>query len=195
MDAQRGMAAVGADHKIGADFQFAVRRCGAHADDTPALLDQAGDLGAHAQVEGGIALPVLGNEIEEIPLRHQRNVFAHRRQMGKVADGDARRADLAGQMIDARMRQPEKFLEQAEFMHQLERRRMDGVAAEVAQKVGVLLQHRHADAGTRQQKAEHHAGRAAADNAAGGLDRNRIHRGALVVEPAGRRPSRRPVPR
>jgi len=30
---------------------------------------------------------------------------------------------------------------------------MDRVAAEVAQEIGVLLQHRHVDAGTREQKA------------------------------------------
>ena len=37
---------------------------------------------------------------------------------------------------------------------------MDGVAAEVAQEVGVLLEHHDIDAGARQQIAEHHAGRA-----------------------------------
>ena len=35
---------------------------------------------------------------------------------------------------------------------------MDGVAAEVAQEVGVLLQHDHIDAGTGEQEAEHHPG-------------------------------------
>src|SRR5215468_2912221 len=45
---------------------------------------------------------------------------------------------------------------------------MNGVAAEVAQEVGMLLQHRHLDAGTRQQKPKHHPGRSAAGDAAGG---------------------------
>jgi hypothetical protein len=43
---------------------------------------------------------------------------------------------------------------------------MDRVAAEVAQEVVVLLQHRHAHASARQQVAEHQAGRAAAGDAA-----------------------------
>ena len=43
---------------------------------------------------------------------------------------------------------------------------MDGVAAEIAQEIGVLLQHDDVDAGAREQKAEHHAGRPAADDAA-----------------------------
>ena len=39
---------------------------------------------------------------------------------------------------------------------------MQRVAAEVAQEVGVLLQHQRFDAGAREQQAEHHAGGAAA---------------------------------
>ena len=39
----------------------------------------------------------------------------------------------------------------------LEGRGMNGVAAKVAQEVGVLLEHDDVDAGARQQEAEHHA--------------------------------------
>ena len=60
------------------------------------------------------------------------------------------RAHLAG--AEAR-----KALEQAELVHHLERRGMEGVAAEVAQEVGVLLEHGDLDAGAREQQAEHHA--------------------------------------
>src|SRR5215470_9584839 len=45
---------------------------------------------------------------------------------------------------------------------------MNGVAAEVAQKIRMLLQDHHVDAGTRQQKPKHHPGRSAAGDAAGG---------------------------
>ncbi len=69
---------------------------------------------------------------------------------------------------------------------------MDRVAAEVAQEVGVLLEHDHASAGAGEQQAEHHAGRAAADDAAIGLDvagigrrrgvgRSRAHRRAAAT--------------
>ena len=52
---------------------------------------------------------------------------------------------------------------------------MDGVAAEIAQEVGVLLEHDDVDAGTGQQKAEHHArGPAAGDAAPGGKSLGRI---------------------
>ena len=62
--------------------------------------------------------------------------------------------------------QLEELVEQAEFVHQFEGRRMDRVAAEIAQEIAVLLQHDDIDAGARQQEAEHHPGRPAAGDAA-----------------------------
>jgi hypothetical protein len=64
------MAAVGADHQIGADFlRLAVDRC-AHADDLAALLDHALSLGIHQQGEARKGPAVARQEIEEVPLRH-----------------------------------------------------------------------------------------------------------------------------
>ena len=48
---------------------------------------------------------------------------------------------------------------------------MNRVAAEIAKEIGVLLQHHDLNAGARQQESEHHAGGAAAGDAALGLDR------------------------
>src|SRR5262249_45090590 len=56
--------------------------------------------------------------------------------------------------------------EQTELVHQLQRRGMDGVAAEIAEEVGVLLEHDDVDAGARQQEAEHEPARPTADDAA-----------------------------
>jgi hypothetical protein len=109
-------------------------------------------------------------EIEEVPLRHQRDEFAVRRQMAEIRQHDGGVADLAAEVIDARMRQLEKVVEQAELVHQFQGRGMDGVAAEIAQEIGVLFQHRDAHAGARQQIAEHHAGGSAADDASCGGD-------------------------
>ena len=63
------------------------------------------------------------------------------------------------------MWQPEKLIEQTELAHELERRGMNGVAAEIAQEVGMFLQHHHIDARTREQKAEHETARPAANDA------------------------------
>ena len=41
---------------------------------------------------------------------------------------------------------------------------MDGVAAEVAEEIGVLLEDEDANAGTRQEQSQHHAGGTAASH-------------------------------
>ena len=135
-------------------------------DDAAALLDQVGRLGLHAQVERRVAPGLLGQEIEEIPLRHQGDEFAARRQMAEIRHREALRADLTGQRLDLLMRQLQELVEQAQFVHQLERRWMDRVAAEIAEEIRVLLQHHDVDAGAREQKAQHHSRGAAAGDAA-----------------------------
>ena len=88
------MAPVAADHEFRADRERSVRRVGDHADDASILLDQVGRLGLHAQVECLVALALLGEEIEEVPLRHQRDEFAVRRQMAKIGHLNVFGADL-----------------------------------------------------------------------------------------------------
>ena len=48
---------------------------------------------------------------------------------------------------------------------------MNRVAAEIAEEIGVLLQHHDLNAGARQQESEHHAGGTAAGDAALRRDR------------------------
>ena len=87
------MPPVGADHKCGRDCQSTRRRLCAQADATAILLDQFRDVRLHPQIEGRIARALLGQEIKKIPLRHQCNVAALRRQMGEVANLHAGRSD------------------------------------------------------------------------------------------------------
>ncbi len=144
---------------------------GDQADNAPILLDQVRRLGLHAQIKCFVALAVLGQEVEEVPLRHQRNEFAVRRQVAKIDHLNVFGADLRRQRFDFLMRQLQELIDQAQFEHQLERRRMNRVAAEIAEEIGVLLQHHDLNAGARQQKSEHHAGGAAAGDAALRRDR------------------------
>src|SRR5215831_18323737 len=59
---------------------------------------------------------------------------------------------------------------ESDVVENLERRRMDRVAAKVSKKVRVLFQHDDRDAGSREQEAQHRASRpAAGDTAAGGV--------------------------
>ncbi len=67
------------------------------------------------------------------------------------------------------MRALQEFVQNPELIHQLQRGRMNGVATEIAQEIGMLLKHHdfHAEAG--QQKAQHHAGGPSANDATSGL--------------------------
>ena len=52
---------------------------------------------------------------------------------------------------------------------------MDRVAAKIAQEIRVFFQHDDIDAGAREQEAEHHAGRTAANDATSGREMFRVH--------------------
>ena len=75
----------------------------------------------------------------------------------KSAIGSVSVAELRAQLAHLLVRQAQELLRHAELMQQLERRGMDGVAAEVAQEVAVLLEHHDLEAGAREEQAEHHA--------------------------------------
>jgi hypothetical protein len=48
------------------------------------------------------------------------------------------------------MGQGQKTLQHTKFVHDFQRRRMDGVAPKITEKVGVFLQHRNVDASAGQ---------------------------------------------
>ena len=77
------------------------------------------------------------------------------------------------------VRPGEKTTEQAQFVERGEGRGVHGVAAEVAQEIGVLFQYDDVNAGPREQIAEHHAGRSAAHDATLRFDRRGRNRSAL----------------
>src|SRR5438067_13657011 len=72
------------------------------------------------------------------------------------------------------MRALEKFFQQSQLIEQFEGGRMDGVAAEVAQKIGMLLEHADIDASAGEKEAHHHTGGTATGDAAAGLDAGRL---------------------
>ena len=143
------MASVAADGEVGADRELSLRRPGDQADDAPVFLDQVGRVRLHAQVEGFVALALLGQEVEEVPLRHERDEFAVGGQMAEIGHLKVFGPDLGGQRFDLLMRQLQEPVEEPKLVHQLERRGMNRVAAEVAEEIGVLLQHHDANAGAR----------------------------------------------
>src|SRR4029079_8007381 len=65
------VASVGADDEIGPDLERPVGRLGLKAEYTAILHDEVGDARAHLEVKARISTRLLGEEIEEVPLRHQ----------------------------------------------------------------------------------------------------------------------------
>jgi hypothetical protein len=86
--------------------------------------------------------------------------------VGKIRNRDRRVADDAAEALHPPVRQLQELIQQAKLVDDFERGRVDGIAAEVAQEVGMLLQHHDVDAGARQQQPQHHAGGPAAGDAA-----------------------------
>lgn len=93
-----GMAAIAADYEVGIDPLGTV---GSLRDDSRNLhgalvVDEACGLPTHAEREirelGGLG----GEEVEEVPLRHEGNKFACGGEMPEVGDGEGTVADVHG---------------------------------------------------------------------------------------------------
>jgi len=104
-------------------------------------------------------LPDIRRVIALLPAKRQNLLFS------ATFPDDIRR--LAGKMLDdpasIEVAAPNATADRIEqLVHHVERRRVDGVAAEVAQEVGVLLQHDDVHARAGEQQAQHHPGRTTA---------------------------------
>ena len=160
------MPAVGADDQFGANLERAVGRVRVRADHVPGLDDEIAHLGAHQHPKFRKRGAALGQEVQKIPLRHDRDELAARRQMAQVGDGHLDTVDAAADLAQLGVRPRQEVVEHAELGHYLQGRRVDRVAAKVAQEVGVFLEHDHVDTGPREQVAEHHPGGPATGDAA-----------------------------
>src|SRR5438105_8874377 len=161
------MSSVRADDEVCMHVHFSTRRFRADADYAIVLYQQINDLGLHVQLEIRKSFCVGGNEIEKVPLRHKRDEFATRGELGEISDGYNPAVDHGAQLPHFLMRLLQEFIKQAEFVHQLERGRMNGISSKVAVEIGVLLKHCQLHAGPREPMARHHARRSAAyDHAA-----------------------------
>src|SRR6516225_7169143 len=173
--AQGRMTAIAGNGQIGTDFDFTFRRLCAHNTNLPIVENQVGRLRAHPQVESPKAPAVFGQEIEEIPLRHERDEFAMHRQVLEMSHDEVVVPDLHRQLAHLRMRKLEELFEQSEFVHHFKRRGVDGVATEIAQKIRMFFKHDDGYARTRQQVSKRDSGRSTAGDAAGGFDLHHCH--------------------
>jgi len=164
--AHDGMAAVGADSQGGAEFAIAIAGFGADPCNAVIFDEQIGDFRFHVQMELWVGLGFSGDEIQEIPLGHEANEFAVHGEMGKIADGDGKIVDGGGDLQKLLMRDAQEIVEEVELVHELKGGRVNGVATEIAEEVGVFFEDEDFDAGAGEEEAEHHAGGAASCDAA-----------------------------
>src|ERR1700730_18170549 len=87
-------------------------------------------------------------------------------KVGEICDGNGFGPDLSRQLAHFLVRTFEKFVQNAQFLHNFKRGRMDSISAEITEEVGMRLQYHNIHAGARQEKAQHHAGGTASDDAA-----------------------------
>ena len=83
------MTAVASDDEIGAELQPALLPVRDDTGDAAAVFDEAGRFGLHHETEVRVAARVACEEIEKIPLRHQRDEAAMRGHMAEVGDRDS----------------------------------------------------------------------------------------------------------
>ena len=84
------------------------------------------------------------------------------RQVTEVGQPERGLADLTRECAYLRVRQPQELVQYAELVQNLQRRRVDRVAAKVTEKVRVLFEHGDPDARASEEKPEHHPRRTAA---------------------------------
>jgi hypothetical protein len=115
--AHRRTASVCADHEICVHFEFALRRGCSHADDPLIFKKQVGHLDFRSQTKRRAAPRMFGNEIQKIPLRHEGDEFAVRRQMRKIRDSRFFGAEVHVNLPHLLMRLAQELFEQTEFVH------------------------------------------------------------------------------
>ena len=182
-------AAVAGHDQVGTNLTFApVRRPVAHPAHPSALVHEPGHLGAHPQREGRLVPRGFGEQVQQVPLGHHRDVGVTHPQPAEVGhDHTATGGDREGDLVQPALRKAREPLPQPQLVEQLKGRGVHRVTAEVAEEVAVLLQHAHFDAGSGKQQPQHHSGWPTPDNHAGRLL-------ARHVPPPPRPTVRRPSP-
>jgi hypothetical protein len=163
------VAAIGANDQICSHFDWSGWCLSSNAHNPAILVDESRDLSLHSQVERRIAAAFLGEEVEEIPLWHERHEAALRSQIRHVTQYDRLASNTSADSRDLLVRPFQELFEQTKLVHHLKCRGMNGIAPEVAQEIGVLLQNEDLDSGPRQQIPQHYPSGATAGDTTAGL--------------------------
>jgi hypothetical protein len=164
------VAAVTADYQTGANFERAIGCARLDSGGRIALTKKADGLVLHEQMEAGKPSGTVREEVEKVPLRHERDELA---MGGKVAEIGGPKFEVSyygahrGELL---VRDFQEIFEESEFAQEFERGGMDSVAAEVAEKVLVFLEYGDVDTRASEEIAQHHASGATPDYATSCLE-------------------------
>ncbi len=114
------VASVAADDQIGADLRLSCGRFGHHAANASAFVDQVDSLVLQAQVEAGKLLRLGGQKIKQVPLRHQRDELAVRRQRSEIGGAKGEVSEYSAGGGQFLMRNAKEVFQNAELVHHLE---------------------------------------------------------------------------
>jgi hypothetical protein len=136
----RRMPAIAADHQVSANTHLGVAHSTRHHSCDPfAIPDQIDSLMLHKQVECRELPGLPGEEIQKIPLRHQSDELAVRRHVAEIWSLEYKVAERATGGSHLLVRKFQEFIEQVKFVEKFESRRVDSIAAEIAEEIAVLL--------------------------------------------------------
>jgi hypothetical protein len=173
----------------------AVRAVGVpHTHDAAAVAEQVGDLGVAQEREGRLVLGGVGEQVEQVPLRHHRDVLVLPRQPAQVGHLHGALVQLHAGAVEAALGKRSEPGAQTQLVQQRLGGRVHGVAAEVAEEVGVLLQDGDLDARAGEEQPQNHPGWPPADHEAGRalVIRHALNNSALRA-PAPGGPTTRPA--
>src|SRR5882672_3577157 len=98
------MPAVGSNSKRGTNLHPSLRSFCGHTNDSSIPLDDICHFCLHLDVMTGIKFALLYEDVQKIPLRHEREKLAVRRKMREVGDLDRFAANLGGEFPHFLMR-------------------------------------------------------------------------------------------
>src|SRR5437763_672790 len=123
-----GVASVAANGGGCRNLHSTVRRFGENSGRDAVFLYQSGCFPTHAKLESGEPRGFGGEEVEEVPLRHQGDELRVRWEMEEIGHRHGLLADESGGPPDLGVTDGEQLVEEAEFVHELEGGGMDSVA-------------------------------------------------------------------
>src|SRR5262252_7213413 len=108
------MPSIAAEDEIARDLQLALQRLHISADDFAVRGTEPRHFGLHSQIEIGVSPRLCGEEVEKVPLRHERDELGPRRQVREIGEGGLKPTETTAQAIRLGVRALQECVVEAE---------------------------------------------------------------------------------